>query len=207
MPPEARLRKLWLIDAGYLFVAQRDVEPGFYFDYKKLRERLEERSGPFWRAYYFNSSRNPHADAASAFHNWLRSAPPSGPKIITRLYQLKTNRADRAYCEECSTPVHLGCPHGQGHHIHSEVQKGVDVGIATTALTLMADYDALVLSSGDGDLLDAIEYISQAGKRIELAVFKSGVSTELQARADAIHWIDDFKDAVRRERSAVGLAT
>ena len=82
--------------------------------------------------------------------------------------------------------------------MQKEQQKGVDVGIATLALTLMNEYDTLLLSSGDGDLLDAVEYISQNGKQIELVVFKAGVSTDLQARADRLYWIDDFRNDVRR---------
>jgi uncharacterized LabA/DUF88 family protein len=66
-------------------------------------------------------------------------------------------------------------------------------------LTLQPEYTSIVLSSGDGDLLDAVEYITQRGKRFELAVFrKRTVSTELQARADQIYWIDDFADEIRR---------
>lgn len=61
-------------------------------------------------------------------------------------------------------------------------------------------YETLLLSSGDGDLLDAVEFLSGHGKRIKLAVFSEGVSTELQARADHVHWINEFADEVRREQ-------
>jgi uncharacterized LabA/DUF88 family protein len=74
----------------------------------------------------------------------------------------------------------------------------VDVGIATLALTHRDRYDTLVLSTGDGDLLDMVEYLSENNKRIELLVFRDGVSTDLQARADAVHWIDEFAEEVRR---------
>lgn len=195
-------RKLWLIDAGYLFSAHTSVGAGYSFDYRKLREKLEELRGPLWRAYYLNSTPNPPTDAQDKFHTWLRSAPPNGPKIITRLYQLKTIRVTEVYCETCEVKVGVGCPtqtpNGLSHVLARQEQKGVDVGIATLALTLAPDYDSLLLSSGDGDLLDAVEYLSQQGKRFELAVFKAGVSTELQARADAIYWIDDFAQDVAK---------
>ena len=199
-----RKRALWLIDAGYLMKCQSTVEMGFQFDYKKLRGEIEE-DGPIWRAYYLNSTANPPSDAQNAFHTWLRSAPPNGPKIITQLYELKQIGVDRAYCERCGSVVAARCPNsrsGEEHRLHKEQQKGVDVGLATLALTLMAEYETLVLSSGDGDLLDAVEYLSQHGKQIELVVFKSGVSTELQSRADRILWIDDVKEEVRRDPRA-----
>jgi uncharacterized LabA/DUF88 family protein len=190
--------RLWLIDAGYLFNAQRGVGAGYQFDYLKLRRKLEE-SGPIWRAYYLNSTPHPPTDAQDAFHTWLRSARPRGPQLITELYELKQVRADRAYCEHCQTKVSLTCPNGAGHHLGNQQQKGVDVGIATLALIHRDRYETLLLSSGDGDLLDAVEFLSEHGKRIELAVFSEGVSTDLQARADQVFWINDFADDVRRE--------
>jgi uncharacterized LabA/DUF88 family protein len=111
---------------------------------------------------------------------------------------VKSIAADRAYCDQCAAKVQLACPNGSGHHISNQQQKGVDVGLATLALTHREQYDTLVLSSGDGDLLDAIEFLSEHGKRLELLVFKEGVASELQSRTDAIHWIDDVADDVKR---------
>lgn len=196
-----RNRGLWLIDASYLMKCQSSVGEGYQFDYKKLREEIE-MSGGLWRAYYLNSTPNPPSDQQNAFHTWLQSAPPNGPKIITRLYKLKQIAVDSAFCGHCKTSISPLCPNTGsrvGHKLHKEQQKGVDVGIATLALTLKDEYDTLLLSSGDGDLLDAVEYLSQHGKQIELVVFKSGVSADLQARADRILWIDDMKEVVRRK--------
>jgi uncharacterized LabA/DUF88 family protein len=57
-------------------------------------------------------------------------------------------------------------------------------------------YDTLILSSGDADLIDAVEFLSMQDKRLELLVFKDGVATELQCRADKVHWINDFAEEV-----------
>ncbi len=189
--------RLWLIDAGYLFNVQRAVGAGYQFDYLKLRQKLEE-SGAIWRAYYLNSTPHPPTDAQDAFHTWLRSGPPRGPQLITKLYELKQVRADRAYCDQCRMKVESTCPNGANHGLGNQQQKGVDVGIATLALIHRDRYETLVLSSGDGDLLDAVEFLSKQGKRIELVVLSEGVSTDLQARADKIHWINDFAEEVRR---------
>jgi uncharacterized LabA/DUF88 family protein len=191
-------RRLWLIDAGYLFNAQRTAGPGYQFDYLRLRGYLE-KVHPIWRAYYLNSTPHPPTDAQDAFHSWLRSGPPRGPKLITKLYALKTVAADEAYCQECQTKVRLSCPVDSQHHIANQQQKGVDVGLASLALAHRDLYDTLLLSSGDADLLDAVELLTEAGKRFELVVFRVGVSTELQARADNILWIDDFAAEVQRQ--------
>ena len=192
-------RRLWLIDAGYLFNARHSVSKGYQFNYLKLRERIEQ-DGDIWRAYYFNSTHNPPTDAQDGFHNWLRSAPPNGPKIVTKLYGLKGQRGDKSFCCRCKQKVDLVCPYQKDvretHILTNEVQKGVDVGIATTALIHKENFDTLVLTSGDGDLLDAIEHLSEIGKRIELVVFNEGVSTELQSRADKLYIINDFANEV-----------
>lgn len=191
-------RKLWLIDAGYLFNARHSIRSGYEFSYLRLRTYLEQ-DGPIWRAYYLNSMPNSSSDGQDSFHRWLRSGPPSGPKIITKFYTLKQQRADKAYCEECGQKVQLRCQNQAGEHTHrvfNEIQKGVDVAIATLSLIHQRNYDTLLLSSGDSDLLDAVEHLSEQGKSIELVVFRDGVSSELQCRADRIHWINDFASEV-----------
>ena len=190
-------RRLWLIDAGYFFKAQRCVGERYFFDYKRLRERLEA-DAPLWRAYYFNSVATTPNAKQEQFHNWLEF-DPSGPKIVTKLYRLKPVDPTRAYCTKCAAQVRLACPRcGLTQALQNFQQKGDDVGIATTALTLVDEYDTLILSSGDGDLLDAVEHLTRIGRRVELLVFRAGVSFDLQARASRIHWINDFADEVRR---------
>lgn len=192
-------RRLWLIDAGYMYRGQSYYSREYSIDYVKLRNKLEEET-PIWRAYYLNSIPNPTPDSQVAFYNWMRSAPPQGPKIITKLYELRTSEINELYCEQCRRKVTVTCSHDRTHRLSREQQKGVDVGLATLALTHIENYDTLILSSGDSDLLDAIEYITEKNKRFELLVFKNGVSTDLQCRADRIWWIDEFAQDVARER-------
>jgi uncharacterized LabA/DUF88 family protein len=102
----------------------------------------------------------------------------------------------------------LRCQNQNGdftHRVFNEIQKGVDVAIATLSLIHQRNYDTLMLSSGDSDLLDAVEHLSEQGKSIELVVFRDGVSSELQCRADRIYWINDFASEVDNSfRDAAG---
>lgn len=191
-------KRLWLIDAGYLRKAAQKAHYGTYLDYAKLRKKTEEQ-GPIWRAYYLDSVFPETREAKAGFHNWLSLAPPEGPKIITKLYEIKTQNVWQLYCSECAQKVNVACPASGEHHLVLQQQKGVDVGLATLALRHMDKFDSLVLSSGDGDLLDMIEVISEAGKGIELLVYNYGVSADLQARADLVHWIDNYGDEVLRD--------
>ena len=191
-------RRLWLIDGGYLYKSQGTIKD-FQIDYIKLKDKLEI-DGQIWRSYYLNSVIHPMSSELESFHRWMQSAPPIGPKIIVRNYTIKKSTLDFAYCDDCEKNVSISCPNCKGKLV-KEHQKGVDVGIATLALANMPNIDELILSSGDSDLLDAMEHLSQNGKKLSLAVFKNGVSPDLQSRADRIYWIDDFSDSVRRERS------
>jgi len=191
-------RRLWLIDAGYMYRGQMIYARDYSIDYIKLRNVLEKEE-PLWRAYYLNSVPSPTPDSQVAFYNWMRSAPPLGPKIITKLYELRSSEITELYCEQCRRKVPVSCSNDRSHRLSREQQKGVDVGLATLALTHIENYDTLILSSGDSDLLDAIEFITEQNKRFELLVFKNGVATDLQCRADRIYWIDEFAQDVARE--------
>lgn len=190
-------RRLWLIDAGYMYRGQGYFNRDFSIDYIKLRNKLEKDEA-LWRAYYLNSIPHPTPEAQIAFYNWMRSAPPQGPKIITKLYELRSQEINELFCESCRRKVPVKCPTNSAHRLSREQQKGVDVGLATLMLTHIDNYDTLILSSGDSDLLDAVEYITEKNKKFELLVFKNGVSTDLQCRADKIWWIDDFANEVAR---------
>ena len=202
--PISETKRLWLIDGAYLFSSQSSVGQGYNFDYLLMKNHLEKMVGPVWRAYYLNALQpdNDRNDGMQRFHSWLQSAPPSGPKIITKLYNLRDSDASHAYCRECATTVQLECPAAdytdEPHPLTRRSQKGVDVGIASLALTHIDSYDTLMLSSGDGDLLDAIKFVSDSGKEVELVAFRAGVATELQSWADRIYWIDEFAHEIAR---------
>lgn len=177
---------MWLIDAAYLFNAQESAGSGYNFDYLKLRLWLE-RQGPISDAWYLNSAQSPPSEDQSAFHAWLQTPVPTGPELNVKLYKLKQRDFE---CPHCARKFSL------------QVQKGVDVGLATL-IVRRADqdrYDNLILSSGDGDLKDAIAHAAKVcRKRIELCVFRWGISQDLLGLADAVHWIDDFAIEVEKQ--------
>lgn len=186
-------RRLWLIDAGYMFKAQRSVAPRYTFDYGKLKEYIE-RDGSIWKSYYLNSTPAVQADSQDNFHKWLQD----GLGMDVKLYELKENVVRRLFCKKCGQKVPINCGNDTRHELSVVQQKGVDVGIATLALVHVEEYDTLILSSGDGDLLDAIEYVAARGKRLELAVFDYGVAARLRELAAKVYVINDFSAEVRK---------
>jgi uncharacterized LabA/DUF88 family protein len=170
------------VDAAYLFSAA----PG-KLDYVKLKAALEKlNGGEFYESYYLNSTQESSTEAEQSFHTWLKTAPPQGPKMRVQLYKLKNLHVK---CQQCATSF------------DRQVQKGVDVGIATLMIKLATQnlYDRLLLSAGDGDFEDAISYVkSDLHKEIWISGFTNTVSADLQSYADKVVWIDSFWKQVER---------
>jgi len=59
-------------------------------------------------------------------------------------------------------------------------------------------YDQPVLTSGDGDFANAVEYLKQMGNSFCLAGFKDSVSPDLQCYADTMMWLDALWEKVRK---------
>ncbi|ARU03678.1 NYN domain-containing protein [Comamonas serinivorans] len=177
------MRTVWIIDAAYLFNHGKSRP----FDYLKLKNHLETLNGePLYESYFLNSAQDTSSDDLQGFYNWLKSAPPKGPKFRVQLYKLKS--------------MHLRCP-DCGKTFDRQVQKGVDVGIATLIIKLAAQgaYDRLILCAGDGDFEDAISYVkSELRKEIWLCGSMTNLSPDLQSYADKVLWLEDMSPMIDR---------
>ena len=177
------MKTVWIVDAAYLFNFGKSRPSGI--DYLKLKNELEKANGgPIYESYYLNSTQDPATDAQNAFHTWIKSAPPKGPKMRVQLYKLKD--------------MHNKCPSCQ-HQFDRQVQKGVDVGIATLIIKLAAQgvYDRLILSAGDGDFEDAVSYIkSDLHKEFWVNGAEASLSTDLQSYSDNVLWLDEMIPAI-----------
>lgn len=177
------MKTVWIIDGAYL----SSFGKMYPFDYLKLKnEMIRLNGGPLYDSYYLNSTPGPATDAQSAFHTWLKSAPPKGPKLRVQLYPLKD--------------FHSTCPDCK-HQFDRQVQKGVDVGIATLIIKLAAQnvYDRLILSAGDGDFEDAISYVkSELHKEVWVSGSQINLSADLQSYSDNVLWLEDMLPAISK---------
>jgi uncharacterized LabA/DUF88 family protein len=168
------MKTVWIVDGAYLMKAA----PG-KFDYVKLKHELEKANGgAFTESFYLNSTPNPPTDAQDSFHTWIKMAPPRGPRMRVQLYKLKN--------------MHCECPSCHAS-FERQVQKGVDVAIATLLIKLAVQqkYDRVILSAGDGDFEDAVEYIKdEHRKEFWVAGFDGSVSGDLQSYADNVIWLN-----------------
>ncbi len=177
------MKTVWIIDGAYLFSFGKTHT----FDYLKLKnEMVRLNGGAIYESYYLNSTPDPATDAQNAFHTWIKSASPKGPKLRVRLYNLKN--------------FHSTCPSCK-HQVDRQVQKGVDVGIATLIIKLAAQnvYDRLILSAGDGDFEDAISYVkSDLHKEVWISGSHTNLSTDLQSYSDNVLWLEDMFPAISK---------
>ena len=177
----ASVRTVWLIDGAYLFNYGK-THP---FDYLKLKnEIVKQNGGPIYESYFLNASADPSGDAQNGFHTWLKSAVPKGPTFRVQLYRLKDTRHS---CPNC------------GQQFDRQVQKGVDVAIATLIVKLAAQnvYDRLILSAGDGDFEDAVVYVkSELHKQIWINGSQANLSADLQSYADSVLWLENMSPAI-----------
>ena len=70
-----------------------------------------------------------------------------------------------------------------------------DVGIVVDAITLAPKLDVIILVSGDGDFIPAVEYLRSLGCQVEAVAFSQSCSSKLQQVVD--HFTDlsiNYKD-------------
>jgi nijmegen breakage syndrome protein 1 len=179
----ADVKTVWIVDGAYML----KVVPG-KLDYLKFKQVLEQLNGSsFFECYYLNSTPHPPTDAQDGFHKWLKTAPPRGPKMRVQLYDIKE--------------MSVACP-SCGCQFSRQVQKGVDVGVATLILKLATQnqYERLILSAGDGDFEDAISYVkSELHKEIWLSGFEHSLAADLQSYADRVIWLDDHWTSIKKD--------
>ena len=72
------------------------------------------------------------------------------------------------------------------------VQKEVDVAMAVQMVVhaFKDNYDVAIVVSGDRDFIPAIQEVQAAGKRVEVAAFKTSKSDEMERQADVFHNLD-----------------
>jgi len=186
-PARKRNRRLWLIEGAYLFNSSPER-----LDFVKLRQRLE-MNGKFYAVRYFGSQPKIETYQQRAFHEFLGHQGPSAPDFDVRLYPLKQISC---VCPRC---------HETGYR---PITGGIDVAMATAAIAEAKNYDTIVLSTGDGDFVDAVRHIREVlKKRVELVAFNGTISPRLARLCDKVDLIDQYMEQVTRVDSFEQMAS
>jgi hypothetical protein len=132
------------------------------------------------------------------FYTWMMNFINRQPGIIAQCI----NRSQRSVprCPTCHQSI-THCPHeGCEAPIVATIEKWVDTRIVTDMISLAWQdaYDVAVLASLDADLIPAVEFVQQKGKRVIQAGFPpkgTALATECWASFDV------FKDRIQIQRS------
>jgi len=66
-----------------------------------------------------------------------------------------------------------------------------DVGITVSVIEMLADFDVLILASGDGDFQRLIKYLHDKKKRVVSVGFRREVSRALRKFADEVMYLEE----------------
>lgn len=174
---------IWIVDGAYM----QSYSDG-QIDYLKLKETLQDRVGStFADSFYVNASPHPAADIQDGFHTWLKTAPPQGPRMRVKLFDLGSAPAT--------------CASSGQRFAAGNAAESVQAGIATLIVKLAAQwhYDRLVLSAYHGALEEAIAYVKdELHKELWLSGFEGSIASNLQMYADNVVWLDELWDQIRK---------
>ncbi|MGI0084706.1 MAG: NYN domain-containing protein [Nitrososphaerales archaeon] len=152
-----------------------------------VRFRVDWKGLPFWLAKkaageaqvvdyvcegaIIYASFNPNTSEGRGFKKWATNWLNRQPGIQVQCHERKPK--DVPKCNVCHRPIR-NCPHHEcGAQLAGTVEKGVDTAIATDMIRLAWEgaYEIGVLASSDADLVPAVKFLDQKGKRIIQAGF------------------------------------
>ena len=148
-------------------------------DYKKLVETVSKDTN-LLRAYFYDGIAEKPSKQKILF---LESLQKRGIQTKTKILKRRYYR-----CQHCN------------HLEEKEVQKGVDVSLATDILNhaWQRTCDICVLISGDEDYKDAINVAKDKGVKVWVVSFKKSLSRELMLSADKTIIIEDILPKILR---------
>lgn len=163
-------------------IGQPDVR--FLIDWRKLPGWLAQKASEVagLAAYRFEggiiyASYNPKTVEGRKQHNWFSTWLNRQPGVQVVSYARHPKNPPS--CPTCHHPI-LNCPrHECGADLAGTIEKGVDTAIVTDMIRLAWEdsYEIAVLASSDADLVPAVQFLNQKGRKVIQAGFPpSGVS-------------------------------
>lgn len=147
-------------------------------DYQKLVTKLSEGTN-LLRAYFYDGVQE---ELPLRKKKFLTALQRNG--IQLRIKVLKSRSYKCAHC---------------GNRNDKQVQKGVDVSLATDILrhAWQKTSDVCIIVSGDEDYKDAIEVAKDKGVKIWVASFSKSLSVEIRNNADRVILLENIFEDVK----------
>lgn len=173
-----RGRTIVFIDNSNMFKGQQRA--GWKLDMEKLHSYLSNE-GAIWQTFFFASVSNPPRYMQTKFYNFIKNKM----RWEVKIYKLGRKSI---YCRECHRRWLV------------QVEKGVDVGLATKMLTLSnaRAFDTAVLVAADKDYMETVQAIKNNGLRVEIVAWRGTISPEMEQESSSpvVFFDDNKKDLV-----------
>lgn len=143
------------------------------------------------------ASFNPNTDEGRRFRGWATTWLDRQPGVRVECLERKPKSLPK--CPVCHRQIEV-CPHIDcSKPIRATVEKGVDTLIATDLIRLAWEeaYDIAVLASSDADLVPAVEFLNQKGRKVIQAGFPP-VGVELATACWASFDVYDGRREIER---------
>lgn len=146
-------------------------------DYLKLVKRLSKGTNLI-RAYFYGGTPE---KISIRKKNFLNALQYQGIQLRTKVLKDRQNK-----CSKC------------GYIDYKQIQKGVDVSLATDILrhAWQRTCDICIVVSGDEDYKDAIECVKDKGIKVWVAAFRNSLSNELRKTADNVIFLDEIFEEI-----------
>ncbi len=180
-------RVMIFIDGANLFHGCNNYKKGYKLDLLKLRDELTAGK-KLVDVYYYGSIPAKSSEKFAGQKRFLDMLCYNGFKVSA--IPLRTHRVI-VKCEYC----------GMENQTTEQVEKGVDIALATDLISFATDdqYDTAILVSGDYDYFRAIEEVQRRGKRVEIAYFVTeGISEEFIQFADKFTSLNAIADKISK---------
>lgn len=166
-------RIMIFIDGSNLFHACKSFRSGFKIDYKKFRDVLVA-GRKLIRAYYYGSFNPFDNEVMERQKRFFHALEEMGFEVVDRPLRKRDDNV---------------------------TEKGVDIALAVDMLSLgfQNAYDVAILVSGDADFIRAIEVVKYLGKRVEVAMFRNNLSSDLKRKADKSILLDEIADKIEKK--------
>ena len=143
------------------------------------------------------ASYNPKTDEGKRFHGWASGKLNRYPGVHVICKERRPKGLPR--CTSCHKLI-TNCPHSDCKApIVATEEKGIDTFIATDMIRLAWEgaYDFAVLASQDSDLVPAVEFLAQKGRKIIHAAFPP-MGAELTTACWAFFDVYASREEIRR---------
>ena len=147
-------------------------------DYKKMIDVLSSGTN-LLRAYFYDGVPE---NISVKKKNFLEALQNKGIQLRTKILKKR-----RFTCDNCKAIT------------VKEIQKGVDVSLATDILrhAFQKTCEVCIVVSGDEDYKDAIDVVKDQGIKVWVASFKDSLSQELHLTADKTIFLEDIFESIK----------